>query len=124
MKSFSKWMVSFLVVACITITFPTGNSIRVQARTTGPFKIAPDLAQLIRTGPGNSHQKLIVQFNQNSSLQIDALLPGLGGIVMRQLNLLGIGIVDLPLNAVGALAANDNVQYISLDHPVNALGHL
>src|SRR6185369_13608455 len=80
--------------------------------------------QLIRTGPGGSHQKLIVQFKEAPALQINDLLLGLGGIVTRQINRLGIRIIDLPLNAVGALAASDEVQYISLDHTLNALGHI
>jgi hypothetical protein len=102
MKTCSKWMVSFLVVACISITLPPGNSFRVQANTIGSFKVAPDLAQLAQTSSGATQQKLIVQFNENSSLHIDALLLGLGGLVTRQLNRLGIRVVDLPLNAVGA----------------------
>ena len=124
MKTFNKWMVSFLVVACISITLPPGYSIRGQAMTRGPFKVSPDLAQLIQTDPGNNRQKLIVQFNQTPLLQIDALLLGLGGMVPRQLNELGIGLVDLPLDAVGTLAARDEVRYISLDRPLNALGHI
>jgi hypothetical protein len=101
MKTFNKWMVSFLVVACISITLPPCYSIRVQAMTRGPFKVSPDLAQLIQTDPGNSHRKLIVQFNETPLLEIEALLLGLGGIVTRQLNGLGIDLVDLPLDAVG-----------------------
>jgi len=124
MKTCSKWIVSFLVVACISTALPLGNSFQVQANTTGRLKVAPDLAQLIRTGPGGSHQKLIVQFKEAPALQINDLLLGLGGIVTRQINRLGIRIIDLPLNAVGALAASDEVQYISLDHTLNALGHI
>jgi serine protease AprX len=124
MKTRSKWMVSFLVVAFISTTLSPGHLFRVQAKTVGALKIAPDLAQLIQTSPVGSHQKLIVQFNETPRLQIDALLLGLGGTVTRQLNRLGIRIVELPVQAVAALAARDEVQYISLDHPLNALGHI
>src|SRR4030095_10321563 len=124
MKTCSKWVVSFLVVACISTALPAGNSFGVEAKTTGPFKVAPDLAQLIQARPGGRHQRLIVQFKETPSPQIDALLQGLGGRGTRQLNRLGIRIVDLPLNAVRALAARDEVQSVSMDHPLKTLGHI
>ncbi|HWP55710.1 MAG TPA: S8 family serine peptidase, partial [Pyrinomonadaceae bacterium] len=124
MSAGSKWMASFLVAACLVAVVPIGEPFQVQARTAGSSKIAPDLTELIRKGQGHVRQKLIIQYDDTLPLQIDYLLPSLGGVLKRQLNKLKIRIVDLPLNAVAALASRKEVQYISLDRPVDSFGHI
>ena len=108
----------------MSLCFRLAGQFRSHAKTAKHSKLAPDLAELIKNGRGHVRQKLIIQYDDTLPLQIDYLLPSLGGILKRQLNKLKIRIVDLPLNAVAALASRKEVQYISLDRPVNSFGHL
>src|SRR5436190_18997675 len=124
MNACSKWVGCFLVASCLVAAFPIAGPFQVQARSAGSSKVAPDLTELINRGQNPVRQKLIIQYDETLPLQIDYLLPSLGGILKRQLNKLKIRIVDLPLNAVAALAARKEVKYISLDRPFSSFGHL
>src|SRR5687767_2913393 len=96
---------------------------RSEVKTTRN-KISPDLAQKIARSQSSHRAKVIVQFNQHPTRELDLMLTHLGGRVTRKLNNFKIHVLDLPLGAVEALAARTDVRFISPDRPARAYGHV
>src|SRR5437660_6363750 len=102
-----------LFATSLTFCSPVSRSSHAKAQTFSPTKISSDLARQIRTNPG-ARAKVIIQLNQRPS-SFDSLLTTFGGSISRRLNNLNVSVVDLPLNAIEALTARDEVRFISPD---------
>src|SRR5262249_38475645 len=113
-----------LVMACGVVVFPPAGRCEKPARAGGSAKVAPDLRQRLHGGPGRNRQKVIIQLDEAASPPVDALVPGSGGVGMRELHTLGMRALDLPSGAVEALAAHSEVRYISPDRELNSFGHI
>jgi serine protease AprX len=79
--------------------------------------------------PDATPQRVIVQFDDRkyqgrTRAMINALLNGNGIQVKSQLNNLNAAVVEMPLNAIRALASFDAVSFISPDKETSFLGHL
>ena len=112
-----------LFATSLTFCSPVSRSSHAKAQTFSPTKISSDLARQIRTNPG-ARAKVIIQLNQRPSSLFDSLLTTFGGAISRRLNSLNVSVVDLPLNAIEALTARDEVRFISPDRQLGMFGHV
>src|SRR5205085_12331950 len=93
------------------------------AQTISATKLSSDLAHQIRTNQG-ARAKVIIQLNQRPSSLLDSLLTTFGGSISQRLSNLNVSVVDLPLNAIEALTARDEVRFISPDRQLGFFGHV
>src|SRR5437762_2322343 len=112
-----------LFATSLTFCSPVSRSSHAKAQTFSPTKISSDLARQIRTNPG-ARAKVIIQLNQRPSSLFDSLLTTFGGSISRRLINLNVSVVDLPLNAIEALTARDEVRFISPDRQLGMFGHV
>jgi subtilisin family serine protease len=124
MRDRNRLMLSLLVAICLAINLPRLKPSSAQSTSNPAPKISSDLRQRLQRERGESKTKVIVQFDESSAQRIDNVLAGYGANVTRRLAALKMRVVELPLNAVEALAARKEVRYISLDRPISAFGHL
>src|SRR5690242_17928025 len=106
-----KRFVTLLVLASLCSALFVSTNTSVRAANTAPTpnlssnKISPDLQQLILSGPGNTHVKVIVQLvPSNSGGLLGGLLNTVGGLLVNVLSNLNIQIVDVVANNVQVLA--------------------
>ena len=92
-----------------------------------PSRISPDLQEAVGKDR-NRRVRVIVDAREASSNRAYAKLRGrisdLGGLVIRSLNGGQTAALEIPASMVAALAADEGVNYISLDRPTRAAGHL
>src|SRR2546423_5210359 len=112
-----------LFATSLSLCSPASRSGHAKAQPSSPTKISSDLARQIRTNPG-ARAKVIIQLNQRPSSLFDSLLTRFGGTISRKLNNLNASIVDLPLNAIEALTARDEIRFISPDRQLGMFGHV
>jgi len=113
MRERNRLMLSLLVAISLAINLPGLSSSIAQSRSNPVRKISSDLRQRLQRERGESKAKVIVQFDESSAQRIDNVLAGYGANVTRRLAALKMRVVELPLNAVEALAARREVRYIS-----------
>src|SRR5436190_6944338 len=114
---------SILLATLITCGLPA-PSLRATTPTETRQKLSTDLIRKARGSSSNDRVRLIVQFKPTSPAGITEVITKLAAKVVRRLDALNMRALELPLNAVDALAANDQVRFISPDRPVANLGHL
>src|SRR4030095_7773788 len=113
-----------LVSLCSVSLVLTPTRAKASPAPDGPTvidKVSPDLRALIATGNGSQRINVVVQTVPLSPSLIGTLLDlvlNLGGTILATLSNLNIQLVDIQANAVDALAANNNVLYVSLDNTV------
>ncbi|HWT01566.1 MAG TPA: S8 family serine peptidase, partial [Pyrinomonadaceae bacterium] len=108
----------FAMLACL---LAAGTA---RAQSVNSAKISPDLSAGLRKTNSGKRVNAIVQFNRTPGRVLENLLLNLGGKVTLKLRNLNIQAVSLPPEAVEALAARDDVRYVSLDRPAAAAGHV
>jgi len=81
-------------------------------------------ADLVRQRQKGGRARIIIQLKQRPSSLFDSLLSTLGGERAVKLNSLNLRVVDLPVTAFEALAAHDDVRFISRDRQTISFGHI
>jgi serine protease AprX len=121
----ATWLALVSMLAYLLGGFvPVNNSVRAQGRLTRQSKLSPDLADRVRGAQGGARVDAIVQFEGRAGRALDALLLNHGATVKRVLRNFNARVVNLPLNAVEALAAQSDVRYISPDRQIRTSGHV
>lgn len=77
----------------------------------------------IRTGQAD-RISVVIQPNPAAVTRLDLLIRNLGGTITRTLKKLNLRVVDVPANAVEALAKSNDVRYISPNRQAASLGHI
>src|SRR5204862_1534828 len=113
-----KLMIQLTVVVCLSINLADVQPRAAQSNPTGSRKISSDLIQRARSEGGDVRVKLVVQFNEMPATLIDDLLSRFAAKVTRKLSALNMRVIELPVNAVEALASQKEVRYLSPDRPI------
>lgn len=89
-------------------------------------KISPDLEALVQTShPGSARVQLILQTDSRElPRSLEQTLNRSGVRIKNRFDELGAVVVDLPLNTIQDLLATGESFYLSIDRPVEMLGHL
>src|SRR5256714_4070562 len=119
-----KLMVRLTVVVCLSINLAAAQPEAAQSSPTGSRKISSDLIQRTRSEGADTRVKVVVQFNEMPATLIDGLLSRFAARVTRKLSALNMRVIELPVNAVEALASQKEVRYLSPDRPIDMLGHV
>jgi len=78
----------------------------------------------MRSEGGDARVKVVIQFNEMPAALIDGVLSRFAARVTRKLSALNMRVIELPVNAVEALASQKEVRYLSPDRPIAMLGQL
>ncbi|HXU13406.1 MAG TPA: hypothetical protein VN898_15740, partial [Candidatus Binatia bacterium] len=92
-----------------------------QAARSGKAGIAPDLAQQMQTGSPAPPTRLIVQLKGADLAYVTKRIQELGGTPQRHYRNIEQMVADVPLEAIGALAEVEGVDYISPDREVKSV---
>src|SRR6266508_4906640 len=110
MLSRTTWKLTLVTITCFGVMFPLSERSKMQPKPAQASRVSPDLLPRIRRDGGSGRGTVIVQFNDSPVSQIDQLLLSYGARVMRRLNKLNMRVVELPLNAIEALASRPEVR--------------
>src|SRR5712664_1730617 len=110
----SKRIAILLVLVCLSVYFPD-NDARAQNKLRVPGKVSPDLSQRLQGGQKGSRVNAIIQFNGRPSPRIDAVLLNCSAAAALTFRNFNVRVINLPAEAVEALAAQSEVKYISLN---------
>jgi len=95
-----------------------GESASDKPRTVTPRdKMSGPVAALLAAG-GTGEAELVVRYSEHPELFDDELVAELGGEVVRTYEHLEMRAIRLPVASLEGLAADDNVDWLSLDEPV------
>ena len=88
-------------------------------------KVSSDLRQKLRGARSNvATVRVILQFNEQVSLQLNGFLGRYGIHVNRHFHNLNMRVVELPQSVIDVLADFPQVSFISLDQEVRSFGHV
>jgi len=119
-----KLIARLTVVVCLSINLAATHPGAAQSIPTGSRKLSSDLIQQMRSEGGDARVKVVIQFNEMPATLIDGVLSRFGARVTRKLSALNMRVIELPVNAVEALASQNEVRYLSPDRPIAMLGHI
>jgi serine protease AprX len=124
--TFVTWLVSFaLLVSMLSGVLASGPAKRETPQNQLPDdKLSSDLRERVRKGNGNERITVVVHPKASWSDEQDADVRSRGGRVKQQLDNLNMRVLELPAHAVEALAARDDVEYVSPDREIQSTGHL
>ena len=143
-KNFLTRLTSFLIAFALTVPTLLADLTRSHADQGRPIapaaqelssaagsaafkasKLSPDLER-VATEPGadDTPVRTIVQVRDPQSQNLKHLFKRYGARVYRQMSQLQMMDVELPKEALRELAESDDVQFVSADQKVAALGHL
>ncbi|HWP43882.1 MAG TPA: S8 family peptidase, partial [Blastocatellia bacterium] len=94
-----------------------------KAPVSNPRKVSDELLSEVAKGPQRVH-KVIIQTEGGRATSLAAPVAMAGGVTRRVFDNVGALTVELPGNAITALAKRSDVKFISLDRPTRATGHL
>ena len=121
----AKILTSLILIAlCPPITLPAAKTCKAASTPRVHSRISPELVQRIKSDSGAERVRIVIQLDDSPLSELNALLIGLGANVTRRLNQLKMRVVELPVNAVEALASRPEVRYISTDRQIASQGHL
>ena len=91
------------------------------AAAHGQAGVAPDLQEETRKGSPGRSARLVVTLEGADPVQVAARVTELGGKVHGHFPNVGVMALELPLEAVEALAETDGVRYVAPDREVTSL---
>ena len=118
-----SWLSGLLVTVAVLIGCGQKQIASGQPAPAATLKISPDLTEQARRSP-LQRQRVIIQLNGGLTPTLDSMSRLVGGRIIRQLNKLGVIVIELPLGVVEILASNQAVRFVSPDRPVQASGHV
>src|SRR5687767_9964246 len=87
-------------------------------------KISGDVVRKVNAGQGNDRIRVIVQPRASWNSDLDSALQGAGASNLRQFQKFNFRVVTVSAAAAAALAARDDVAFVSLNKEVRTLGHV
>jgi serine protease AprX len=113
----------FLTIAMLMQTAATAIVPQVAARDVAPViaapgKVQPRLLEMAASQP-DAMMEVIVQ-KTGADRAVEALIPGLGGAITKDLHIINAFAALLPAKAIPQLATAPGVRWISLDAPVTS----
>src|ERR1041384_3842873 len=123
MCDLNKLIVRLMVAICLSFNLAASQPGAAQ-RSIGSRKLSSDLVQRVRREGSDSRVKVVVQFNEMPAPLIDGLLTKFAARVTHRLSALNMGVIEIPVNAVEALASQKEVRYLSPDRPISTFGHI
>src|SRR5207302_1593467 len=87
-------------------------------------KISPDIRDLMKGAGGKGHVTAILQVDDVNSKEVRSLLARYGVLIGDTMAKLGTMKVDLPVQAIEALARSNVTNYISPDVKLESFGHI
>jgi subtilisin family serine protease len=103
---------------------PFALGARAHRRPLSLPKLARELLARARGAGAQERVNVIVQLKGSPEKGLDSLVAGLGGRVTRRFRRLDAQVVSLPARAAAALAAREEVRFVSPDRAVAAAGHV
>jgi serine protease AprX len=120
----TKILIVILSAFFVSSMFHFSNRPKAAPAAATSTKISPDLLPKLRGAGGDNRVPVVIQLKAMPDRDIDTLLTGYGARIVRVLKRLNVRVVDVPLNAVHALASRSEVRYISPDRQVATFGHV
>ncbi len=87
-------------------------------------KISGDVQKKVNVGQGNDLIRVIIQPRASWTSDLDSALQGAGVSNTRQFQNFNFRVVTVSAAAAAALAARDDIAYVSLNQEVRTLGHV
>jgi subtilisin family serine protease len=107
---------SLAILLSVTLGFAPA-----QAAQGGKAGIAPDLAEEMQKGSPSSQSHLIVSLKGADVAYVTKRIEELGGTVQKHYRNIDQMVADVPLEAIGALAEVEGLEYISPDREVSSV---
>ncbi|HEX8097571.1 MAG TPA: S8 family serine peptidase, partial [Pyrinomonadaceae bacterium] len=125
---YKRPLMTWLVIFSLLAAPLAGTALRYEARAqTGQtfgaaIKVSEDLLAQVSAAPSGARLNVIVQSNGPWSSTLDSVIQSNNGATQRAFDTPAARLVNLPAQAVTALAARNDVFYISPDRDVAPLG--
>ncbi|HEV2904598.1 MAG TPA: S8 family peptidase, partial [Pyrinomonadaceae bacterium] len=87
-------------------------------------KVSAELGEVVANSDPTTRIKVILQVEDLKNEALRAQLAQFGATINEEIPRLGTIAVEVPAGAISSLAANGTTNYLSLDRPVNGLGHV
>ncbi|HEY8203556.1 MAG TPA: hypothetical protein VIF81_02425, partial [Pyrinomonadaceae bacterium] len=113
---------SLVMSLCVGIM--VSDKANAQSLGSGKPKGSPDLRAKAQSTANTEMVNVIVQLRAPMSSELNSLLNSNGVHVRKTFEKLGAHLVEMPAALFDAVAAFDEVAYISLDRPTLSMGHL
>src|SRR2546428_6407569 len=115
-------------LTCLSLVLSLSGGImvgdRASAQSSNKKKGSPDLVSKAQSLTSTDTVKVIVQLRAPMSSTLNSLLNSNGVHVRKTFQNLSAHAVEMPASIVDAVAAFDEVSYVSLDRPTQSTGHL
>src|SRR6185503_19311847 len=119
-----RWISLLLLLAFLSgVVFP---HLKTEAHPApgSPAKISPDLGQAAHGPHANARVSVIIQFKQDPGAAFESEVSNRAGRTKAKFQNLRMHVIEVPANAVEALAARPEVAFISPDRSNIAFGHV
>src|SRR5437016_8270206 len=117
------WLTCLSLLLSLSGGLMVGDHARAQS-TAKPAKVSSDLSAKAHSLTNTDTIKVIVQLRAPMSSSLNSLLNSNGVHVRKTFQNLGAHAVEMPASIVDAVAAFDEVSYVSFDRPTQSTGHL
>ena len=93
-------------------------------RVRSAKKISAEVQKKVSAGQGNERVRVIVQPREAWNSNIDSAVEGADATNIRQFQKFNFRVLTVSASAAAALAARDDVAYVSVNKEVRTLGHV
>ena len=120
----NPWLWCSFVVILFAALFVLQTGTHAKSTVSLQRKLSKDILKKVAEGRGSDFVRVIVQPANAADLSIDSTLVYSGGENIRKFKNFSVRVVTLPVAAAAALAARNDVSYVSLNRDVVPMGHL
>src|ERR1044072_6643119 len=109
----NPWLWSSCVAIVCAALFVVQTRSHAESVVALDRKVSKDILKKVAEGRGGDFVRVIVQPASSSDLSIDTTLVSSGGENIRKFQKFAVSVVTLPVSAAVALAARNDVSYVS-----------
>src|SRR5215213_6323361 len=120
----NPWLWSSFAALLFLALFLVQTGTHAESTVSLERKVSKDILKKAAAGHGGDFVRVIVQPASSADLSIDSTLLFSGGENIRKFKNFAVRVVTLPVSAALALAARNDVSYVSLNRDVIPMGHL
>src|ERR1041384_5954245 len=120
----NAWLWSSFAALLFSALFLFQNGTHAQSTISLERKVSKDILKKVSEGRGTEFVRVIIQPTNPADSSIDTTLVYSGGENIRKFKNFAARVVTMPLSAAVALAARNDVSYVSLNRDVIPMGHL
>lgn len=117
-------LTSFALLVTLSGGIMVADRASAQSLGSGKTKGSSDVQSKAHSVSNSETIKVIVQLRAPISSSLNSLLNSNGVHVRKTFQNLGAYVVEMPASIFDAVAAFDEVAYVSLDRPTQSMGHL